>query len=321
MTRQDAARLIARIEEIRLFAHAYSWHLNFRFGGATPADFLRFAHIQRMAGVKIHVEDGEERSLLLAPESRAAFAGLAQSLGLEVHIETSATDEATLRAAVAVARETGATSVRCYPRYAGPVSQIIAQTISDLSLLPQLDPEGQLNFLLEQHEDLKAQELVRIVEAVRNPRLTLLFDFANMINAFETPEVALATMAPYVTDVHIKDAKIVPDRGGWAHRACRSGEGDVDFTGLLTTLLFLGDPPQVRAFACEEENEMFAPAYRFPTEPPDPIIPARDASTMLIAVGEDLQSRLDREMAEAVAQITYVRQILTDIGTQARKDL
>jgi len=48
-------------------------------------------------------------------------------------------------------------------------------------------------------------------------------------------------MAPYVTDVHIKDAKIVPDRGGFAHRACRSGEGDVDFTGLLTTLLLLGD--------------------------------------------------------------------------------
>ena len=321
MTRQDAARLIARIAEIRLFAHAYSWHLNFRFGHATPAEFLRFAHLQGMVGVKIHVEDGEGRSLLLAPESRAAFAELAQSLGLEVHIETSATDEATLRAAIAVAHETGATSVRCYPRYAGRVSQIIAQTIRDLRLLPQLDPEGRLNFLLEQHEDLKAQELVEILEAVQNPRLTLLFDFANMINAFETPEAALATMAPYVTDVHIKDAKIVPDRGGFAHRACRSGEGDVDFTGLLTTLLLLGDPPQVRAFGCEEENEMFAPAYRFPTDPPDPFIPARDASTTLITAGEDLQSRLDREMAEAVAQIIYIRQVLADISTQARKAL
>jgi hypothetical protein len=201
------------------------------------------------------------------------------------------------------------------------VSQIIAQTIRDLRLLPQLDPEGRLNFLLEQHEDLKAQELVEILEAVQNPRLTLLFDFANMINAFETPEAALATMAPYVTDVHIKDAKIVPDRGGFAHRACRSGEGDVDFTGLLTTLLLLGDPPQVRAFGCEEENEMFAPAYRFPTDPPDPFIPARDASTTLITAGEDLQSRLDREMAEAVAQIIYIRQVLADISTQARKAL
>lgn len=156
----DAALLIDRIEEVRLFAHAYSWHLNFRFGAATPADFLRFADFHQMAGVKIHVEDGEERSLLHAPESRAAFGLLADVLDLEVHIETSATDEATLRAAIKVARDTGATSVRCYPRYAGPVSQIIAQTIRDLRLLPQLDPDGQLDFLLEQHEDLTSAELV-----------------------------------------------------------------------------------------------------------------------------------------------------------------
>jgi hypothetical protein len=315
----DAARLIDRIDEVRLFAHAYSWHLNFRFGDAVPADFLRFADSHQMAGVKIHVEDGEGRSLLHAPESRAAFGLLAEVLDLEVHIETSATDEATLRAAIQVAHDTGATSVRCYPRYAGPVSQIIAKTIRDLRLLPQLDPDGRLDFLLEQHEDLKSDELVHIVQAVQNPRLTLLFDFANMINAFETPEAALAKMAPYVTDVHIKDAKIVADRGGFAHLACRSGEGDIDFKGLLTTLLLLGDSPQVRAFGCEEENEMFAPAYRFPTDPADPIIPMRDASTTLLTPGEDLPARLDREKAEAAAQITYIREILAEISTQARK--
>lgn len=317
----DAAELIDRIEEVRLFAHAYSWHLNFRFGDATPADFLRFADFHQMAGVKIHVEDGEERSLLHAPQSRAAFGLLADVLDLEVHIETSATDEATLRAAIKVAQDTGATSVRCYPRYAGPVSQIIAQTIHDLRLLTQLDPDGRLDFLLEQHEDLKSDELVQIVQAVQNPRLTLLFDFANMINAFETPEAALAKMAPYVTDVHIKDAKIVPDRGGFAHMACRSGEGDIDFKGLLTTLLLLGDEPQVRAFGCEEENEMFAPAYRFPSDPADPIIPMREASTTPLTAGEDLPARLDREKAEAAAQIAYIRKILSEVSTQAHEAL
>ena len=318
MTGEDAARLIDRIAGIRLFAHAYSWHLNFRLGQATPVDFLQFAHEHGMAGVKIHVEDGEGRSLLHAPQSRAGFAKLAQSLGLDVHVETSATDEATLRAAISVALDTGATSVRCYPRHAGPVSQIIERTIHDLRLLPQLDPEGHLDFLLEQHEDLKSDELVRILNAVQNPRLTLLFDFANMINAFERPEEALAKMAPYVTDVHIKDAMIVPDRGGFAHRACRSGEGDIDFRGLLTKLLLLGEAPQIRAFGCEEENEMFAPAYRFPHDPPDPIIPPRDASTTVPLASELLPDRLAREKAEAVAQIRYIRDILAEISADAR---
>lgn len=321
MTPTDAAQLIDRIEKVRLFAHAYAWHLNFRLGTACPEDLLRFAHAEGLQGVKIHVEDGEARSLLHAPESRAGFGRLARALGQEVHIETSATDEATLRAAIAVARDTGATSVRCYPRYAGRVSEIIAQTIADLRRLTLLDPEGKLDFLLEQHEDLTSGELVQILQAVGNPRLTLLFDFANMINAFETPEAALARMAPYVTDVHIKDAKILADRGGFAHRACRSGEGDIDFAGLLTTLLLLGETPQVRAFGCEEENEMFAPAYRFPDEPADPVIPPREASTTDPTEGEDLTLRLAREKAEATAQIAYIRQTLAEIAATARKAL
>lgn len=318
MTPSDARRLVARIQTIPLYAHAYSWHLNFRLGDATPLDFLAFADEQGMRGVKIHVEDGEARSLLHDPASRAPFAALARALGLEVHIETSATDEPTLRSAIALAHDTGATSVRCYPRYAGRVSEVIARTIADLRSLPDLDPEGRLDFLLEQHEDLKSHELVHIVQEVANPRLTLLFDFANMINAFETPEAALEVMAPHVTDVHIKDARILPDRGGHAHLACRSGEGDIDFAGLLTRLLLLGDPPQIRAFACEEENEMFAPAYRFPTDPPDPVIPPRAASTTDPTAGEPLAMRLAREKAEAEAQIAYVRKTLAGMADCAR---
>lgn len=321
LTRGEAARLVERVQSARLFAHAYSWHLNFRLGTATLVEFLQFAHQQGMAGVKIHVEDGEARSLLHAPESRAGFGRLAQVLGLEVHVETSATDEATLRAAIEVVRDTGATSVRCYPRYAGRVSQIIARTIADLRRLEEFDPGGRFDFLLEQHEDLRSDELVRIVQAVGNPRLTLLYDFANMIDAFETPEAALDRMAPYVTDVHVKDAKFVPDRGGYGHRACRSGEGDIDFAGLLTRLLLLGDTPQVRAFGCEEENEMFAPAYRFPDEPADPVIPPRAASTTDPTEGEDLALRLAREKAEALAQIGHVRRVLAEIGAQARASL
>ena len=71
-------------------------------------------------------------------------------------------------------------------------------------------------------------------------------------------------ISTFVLVMHIKDAKILPDRGGFAHRACRSGEGDIDFAGLLTTLLLLGERRQIRAFGCEEENAMFAPPIGFP---------------------------------------------------------
>ena len=54
--------------------------------------------------------------------------------------------------------------------------------------------------------------------------LSLLFDFANMINANEHPIDALKTMAPHITQVHIKDALIVKEPGGLGHKACISGQ-------------------------------------------------------------------------------------------------
>lgn len=318
LTAADRARLAMRADSAPLFAHAYAFHLNFRLGGMHPQDLLHWAAGHGLRGVKIHVEDGEDRSLLRAPAGRAAFGALARDLGLEVHVETSSTTRGDLADAVAIAQATGATSVRCYPRHAGPLSQVLARTIDDLRALPQLDAEGRLDFLLEQHEDLTAAELVHILQAVGHPRLTLLYDFANMVNAGETPEQALQAMAPFVTDVHIKDAHILPDRGGLAHRACPTGTGDIPLARLLVRLLLLGeDRPQIRAFALEEEADYYAPAFRFPGEGPDPHIPARPPSTTVIT--GPLAPRLDRERAEAEAQLTTIRALLARIATLARQ--
>ena len=145
---------------------------------------------------------------------RRQFRQSAARLGLRVHVETSSTARQDLEAAAAVARDVAAESVRCYCRYEGRVSEIIRKTIDDLRALRDIDPEGRFLFTLEQHEDLKSHELAGIVRAAGNPRLTLLFDFGNMINADERPADALATMAPLATEVHIKDVRIVEDRGG-----------------------------------------------------------------------------------------------------------
>ena len=86
-----------------------------------------------------------------------------------------------------------------------------------------------LTFTIEQHEDLKSHELVSLVKESEMESLSLLFDFANMINANEHPIDALKTMAPHITQVHIKDALIVKEQGGLGHKACISGQGDVPF--------------------------------------------------------------------------------------------
>jgi len=310
-----ARRLVARIDAIPLFAHAYALHLNLCHGGSGPADLLAFAAEHELVGLKIHVEDGEDRSLAaIAPPARRRFGALARERGIRLHVETSSTTIADLRLATAIAGDVGAESIRCYPRHAGPLSAVIARTIRDLAAIDELDPRRAFRYTVEQHEDLTSAELVAILRAVGNPRLSLLYDFGNMINAGETPEGALATMAPLVTEVHVKDVRRVPDRGGWGHLACRTGTGEINIARLLFHLLLLGEPaPQVTAFALEEEEGYLSPAFRFPDEAADPVIPPRGASVTPLDPAEPLADRLAREREAAADQVRFVRVLLAEM--------
>lgn len=314
-------RLAARARTAPLFAHAYAFHLNMRFGGMTPLNLADFAAAQRLCGIKLHVDDGEQASLgRMDDDALAAFAEQMKVRGLELHVETSTTHAPGLADAVRIALATGATSLRCYPRYAGRVSQIIAWTIDDLRRLADFDPQGRLRYTLEQHEDLKSEELVHIVAAVGNPRLSLLFDFGNMINAYERPMPALAIQAPDITEVHVKDCLVREDRGGWAHLACRSGAGHLPMQAMFVELLLLGENhPQVSAFGLEEEEGYFAPALRRPSDGPDPFIPARTASFTERGAG-DLEMRLQQEAAAAYRQVETIRAMLDDIATEAERN-
>lgn len=312
--------LAERARSAPLFAHAYAFHLNMRFGGMTPRQVAEFANESGLAGLMIHVEDGEDASLGRMPEALLSEFGCEIArLGLELHIETSTTEERGLADAIRIAHATGATSVRCYPRYEGRISEIVSRTIADLKRLPLFDPQEKLRYTLEQHEELKSSELLQIVEEVGNSRLGLLFDFGNMINAYELPLAALSAQSAYIREVHVKDCTLQPDRGGWAHLACVSGEGHLPMRSILAELLLLGEEsPQVAAFGLEEEVGYYAPAFRLPTDGADPFVPARTAS--FTEIGDvDVPQRLREEAAAAHAQVDTVRSMLRDIIQEAER--
>lgn len=313
-------RLAARAAGAPLFAHSYAFHLNFRLGGMRPVELAHFAQRHGLSGLKLHVDDGEGASLgAMSAEELRAFGGQVAGLGLEIHVETSTTAPGGLSDAVARALAIGATSLRCYPLYEGRVSEIVARTIDDLRRLRRFDPEGRLRFTLEQHEDLRSDELVHIVNEVGNPNLTLLFDFANMVNAHERPLDALAAQAALITEVHVKDCLVRDDAGGWAHLACISGRGDLPMRSMLVELLLLGGHhARVRAFGLEEEEDYFAPALRFPGEEPDPFIAARAPSQTEIGTS-DIAGRLEQEARAAEAQVRTIRAMLHEIAAEARR--
>lgn len=323
LTPDEALLLIKRVDRMALYAHAYSFHFNFRYNRMGAEELLQFAKVYQLQGIKIHLDDGEALSLRHANDERLLrLRDKAHELGLEIHLEVSSTDLSELSEAVRIGRTLTVTSIRCYPRYAGRVSEIIRWTIRDLRQLADLDPEGQFRFTVEQHEDLRGPELVQILDAVDNPNLKLLFDFTNMLNAYEQPLEALQAMAPYISDVHIKDAVIINENGGWGQRGTRSGEGEIPQARLLQELLLLGESDaQVVAYGLEEEVDYYAPALRFPGDGDDPFIPHREASETPLPKGIDLDSVLSKERRDAHDQVNTIHSLLEVIRQHTKRYL
>jgi sugar phosphate isomerase/epimerase len=319
MDRLTAEKVLQRAQNLPLYLHAYAYHLNMRMERILPEDLLMIAHQQLLRGVKVHVLDGESQALCHADDDRLRrFGEQAQHYGLEVHIETSASDAQTIDQAVTIALKCGASSVRFYPRYQGALQEVLARISADIQYIKQRYQHTGLSFTLEQHEDLKSHELVSLIQAADFPQLSLLFDFANMINANEEPLPALATMAGEITQVHIKDALIVRENNGLGHRACISGQGDLPFRELLLGLICLGEEqPQVTAYGLEEEVDYYAPPFRFSGEGDNPYIPWREMSETPLPE-QGLEGRLKKESQDALNQIHYVRTIIDSLMQQAK---
>ena len=319
MNENDARKILHRVDDIPLYLHAYAYHLNMRLERILPHDLLDIAQANMLSGVKIHVLDGETRSLgQLGDQGLELFRAKARQAGLDVHIETSSSEKEHIDHAVAIAQKVAARSVRFYPRYEGRLKDILRKVDNDIVYIKNTYSHLGIEFTIEQHEDLQAQELVDIVERSGMKNLSILFDFANMINANEQPLDALRVMAGHIAHVHMKDALIIKEDKGFGHKACRSGEGDMPYRELLKQLLCLGDDTaQVTAYGLEEEVDYYAPAFRFSDEGDNPWIPWRQVSeTPLPSSG--LEERLQQEKHDALAQLNYVRALLQDIKAEAQ---
>ncbi len=81
-----------------------------------------------------------------------------------------------------------------------------------------------------------ARSLLDVLEELAHPALGVNFDPANMILYDRgDPIEALALLAPFVRQVHVKDARRTQVRGTWGEEV-RVGSGDVDWTAFFGVL-------------------------------------------------------------------------------------
>ncbi|MGW9415239.1 sugar phosphate isomerase/epimerase family protein [Arthrobacter cupressi] len=312
-----ARKLIDRIDNAPLFAHAYALLGNLTYGEYGPDDVLDFAHRHGLAGACIHLLDGEERSLgRMSDEQLRAFSRRARSLGLAIHLEISTTLHADVDEVVRIAGILGVRHIRVYSRFEGRLSEVMERIEQDLHRLAALADQHDLTFSFEQHEELRSTEIAELLCRVNHPRLHAMFDFGNMINACERPLEALTALAPHILQAHLKGVHILPEGDGFGHRGVLQGSPDDDLPGarMLFELLMLGDDkPQVIALALEQENLYYAPAFRHAGEGEDPFIPYRELSTTGIPDGWTREDLLAAEPGWADHQVAHVKELLATL--------
>ncbi len=318
MNEIEAKKIIERIDSIPLYLHAYAFHLNMRKERVLPDDLLDMADKFNLTGAKIHVEDGETKALkTMSDEQLEAFGKKAKAYNLDLKIETSSSAANAIDEAVHIALKTGASSIRFYPRYEGHLKDVLQKVKTDIKYIKDTHEHTGLKFVIEQHEDLKSDELNQLVEEANFSNFSLLFDFGNMFNANELPLDAFDKMKDNITQVHMKDAIRIPEGKGFGHEASLSGNGEVPFKTLLKQLICLGDDTsQVVSFGLEEEVDYYAPAFRFNDEGDNPWIPYRGASETPMPT-EGLDERLEKEINDATNQLTFVRKLTAELKQEA----
>lgn len=312
-----AAKLLERLDSIRLFGHGYPFLTNLTYGQYRPIELLDFAWCHGLDGVCIHLLDGEERSLSrMSDDELRTVARRADELGLTIHLEISSTKKADVDRAVEIARVMGVQNIRVYSRYEGRLSQVMGLIETDLHYLAQLADRHDLYFDFEQHEELKSGEIAELLLRLNHPRLHALFDFGNMINACEQPLQALQNLAPHIRQAHMKGVRVVREEHGFGHYGVLQGSADDDLPSarMLYELLMLGEQaPQVIAFILEQENHYVAPAFRMTDEESDPYIPYRAMSETPLPPGYTVEQMMAEEERWAINQITYVRGVLQEL--------
>jgi len=210
-------------------------------------------------------------------------------------------------------------NIRVYIPHSGNISEIIKNSIKDLKYISGIAKQHKLFFVVEPHEVLKSNELVRIIKKVNSPQIRLLFDFGNMINANEDPFDALKIMAPYISQVHMKGVKKIRIKGGFEQKGVPEGEGDLPQMRLLFDLLLLGkSEPQVKFYALEQEVGFKSPPFRFDSEDENPFIPNRKPSNTCFDKNKSVKENLLLEKQNACKQVQYVKSLLKQMKTRSK---
>ncbi|MFJ3956176.1 TIM barrel protein [Arthrobacter sp. NPDC090010] len=143
---------------------------------------------------------------------------------------------------------------------------------------------------LKTHEDLASNEVQALVESLDPAVFSIGLDVANLVVRGEDPQAATQRLALMIRMTHLEDLVLFPVEHGYRRRLRPIGDGVLDWTPLLSTLLDAG----VRDFTLEQHRGKFdTPVFERSWFEHEPHLDAADLGQL---------SRLGVLTADGVAQ-------------------
>lgn len=205
----------------------------------TVDDIVALAARAGLASVELPVD------LLPDPAGYAALGERIRACGLLPIIDSDVADIDALAAAIDAATALGARVVRTLASpvlegsraafahdWAGYLDSVIARL---RAVRPLAEARG-VTIAVENHQDLTADELLRIVHEVGGEQIGVAFDPVNAYTVAEDPFAALPRLGPHIRTIHLSDYQAFPSREGWRLVRCALGEGDIGLRRLLARI-------------------------------------------------------------------------------------
>lgn len=106
-----------------------------------------------------------------------------------------------------------------------------------LAAMPAYEVAG-VRLALETYEQVHSSVLVEIITAVDSPALGVCADPANCVANLELPAEVIARVAPWVTNLHVKDFAFSREEGwvGFSLTGAALGEGLLDYAAIIAAL-------------------------------------------------------------------------------------
>lgn len=176
----------------------------------------------------------------LTAAEREEFVRASRQLGVAIEIGTRGLEVEALLEQVDLAATLGSRALRLVLGAANP--EAIAGALQPLLRRCR---ERHVVLAIENHCDLRSAQLADLIRRMDSRWLRVCLDTANSTGQLERPMETVATLGPYITQLHLKDFAVEKSSIGYRVTGRILGQGWLDVAAVLAAVMGSGRDPDV----------------------------------------------------------------------------